>query len=197
MEACLHRCATMQDAQQPPVHCVGVVLAGGRSQRMGRDKALLEYRGVSLLAHQVGMLSAVCEQVVVSGDYPGFDCVPDADSGTGPLAGQLAAAYRFQNSPLLFLAIDMPAMTPGALQLLRAQGAPCHYAGQPLPCYLPDAARLRTAIEAIRADAGKPSVQALHAALGSRELAVTDAALFENLNTPLQWQCFLAAQDRL
>ena len=179
----------MQDAQDHK-HCVGVVLAGGRSRRMGHDKALLEYGGASLLQHQFDCLAQACARVVVSGDYPGFDCVPDTHPDGGPLAGMHAAAKRFPASALLFLAIDTPAMTPQALRQLRAQGVPCHYHAQPLPCHLPDAVRLADAIEAIWAGGGKPSVQALHSVLASRVLPVTDAALFENLNTPAQWRAF-------
>lgn len=190
MGDCLRRAAAMQDAQDLNPRCIGVVLAGGRSRRMGRDKALLEYGGTTLLRHQVDCLSKVCSQVVVSGEYPGFDCVPDTRHDGGPLAGMHAAATRFPGSALLFLAIDMPAMTPQALRRLRQPGAPRHYRGQPLPCHMPDAVRLAEAIEAIWAGGGKPSVQALHRVLASQALPVADAALFENLNTPAQWQAF-------
>ena len=179
----------MQDAQDHK-HCVGIVLAGGRSRRMGRDKALLECGGISLLRHQVDCLTQACAQVAVSGDYPGFDCVPDIHPDGGPLAGMHAAAKRFPGNALLFLAIDTPAMTPQALRQLQTQGVPCHYHAQPLPCHLPDAVRLADVIEAIWAAGGKPSVQALHRELASRVLPVADSALFENLNTPAQWQAF-------
>src|SRR5450432_4111174 len=47
---------------------VGFVVAGGRSLRMGRDKALLEWRGGTLLDHAIGRLRAVCGEVrVLSG----------------------------------------------------------------------------------------------------------------------------------
>ena len=55
---------------------VGVVLAGGRSSRMGRDKAMLTWHGDTLLAHmqQCLRLSGVT-RVVVSGAYPHCDAV--------------------------------------------------------------------------------------------------------------------------
>lgn len=192
MGACLRRAAVMQDAQDHNPDCIGVVLAGGRSRRMGRDKALLECGGITLLRHQVDCLAQVCAHVVVSGEYPGFDCVPDARRDGGPLSGMHAAATRFPGGALLFLAIDMPAMTPQALRRLRLSGAPSHYRAQPLPCHMPDAMRLADAIGTLWAGGGKPSVQALHRVLASQVLPVADAALFENLNTPAQWQAFRA-----
>ena len=69
-----------------PTPWVGVVLAGGRSSRMGRDKARLAWRDQSLLAHACATLQAAgaCK-VVVSGDYPEYAGIPDAVPALGPM----------------------------------------------------------------------------------------------------------------
>ena len=74
------------------------ILAGGQSRRMGRDKALLNWRGQPLLAHMVATARAAgAAEVVISGDpaqYAAFGpCVPDQWPGCGPLGG-IASVLR-------------------------------------------------------------------------------------------------------
>ena len=95
-----------------------VILAGGKSSRMGRDKAWLEVGGQSLLARQIQIVREVgaCE-VFVSGragvDYSEFGCrvLQDRLVGVGPLAGIESALSQTTHSLLLVLAVDMPRMT--------------------------------------------------------------------------------------
>lgn len=101
------------------------VLAGGRSRRMGRDKAFLTVSGERLIDRQVRLLRALSPaELVISGragvDY-GFTDVPvvhDARAECGPLAG-LEAIFAATRAPrVLVLAVDMPAMTAEFLQTL-------------------------------------------------------------------------------
>ncbi|UUS13945.1 NTP transferase domain-containing protein [Stenotrophomonas sp. CD2] len=63
----------------------GIVLAGGLSSRMGRDKALLPWKGRTLLEHMRGLLlQAGAGRVWVSGDYPAFGGIPDQVARCGP-----------------------------------------------------------------------------------------------------------------
>ncbi len=83
----------------PPDGLAGVILAGGRSSRMGGDKALLAVTGASLLARtlaalrpQVGPLVLSCGDDAVCRAVPELPAVTDAVPGfAGPLAGILAA----------------------------------------------------------------------------------------------------------
>jgi molybdopterin-guanine dinucleotide biosynthesis protein A len=110
--------------------CIGVVLAGGRSSRMGRDKATLEIGGEPLLARVVGRLSEALPAVVVIGPAhlhdlaPGIPIIPDAYLGAGPLGG-LVTALRAVPAPRVFLAgCDMPFVAPRlvrAMTLLAAE----------------------------------------------------------------------------
>jgi molybdopterin-guanine dinucleotide biosynthesis protein A len=105
---------------------VGVVLAGGSSRRMGRDKARLEIPGGSLPAMAAERLAAVCAEVAVAdrgrGVLPGFPSLPDGP-GRGPAAGILGAASAYPARPLLVLACDLPRV-PAALlaELARSEG---------------------------------------------------------------------------
>ncbi len=92
----------------------GVILAGGKSLRMGRDKALLALHGQSLLERAAAELSSMTDEIIISANDPapyqslGFPVIPDAYHSQGPLAG-LHAAMAFTTRPLvLVLACDLP-----------------------------------------------------------------------------------------
>ncbi len=106
---------------------VGVVLAGGRSRRMGRDKARLEVGGEPLAAGAARRLAAHASPVVIAdggaNKVPGRTSVPDGP-GAGPLAGILGAATAFPGRDLLVLACDLPGV-PAALLARLADPAPC------------------------------------------------------------------------
>lgn len=91
----------------------GVVLAGGMSSRMGRDKALIEVDGLTLLEHAVQRLRPHAREVLVIGDpakyghlYP--HVVPDDVPGQGPLGGIVTALRRARYVRALVTACDMP-----------------------------------------------------------------------------------------
>ncbi len=158
---------------------------------MGRDKALLQFADATLLRHQVDTLAQVCGRVVVSGDYAGYDCLRDIRPGMGPLSGMHAVASGFEKHALLFLPVDMPAMAARGLLKLLADGGPCHFERQPLPCLFPDAPALAAAIEHIWHCQGEGSaVHTLHRTMASRGLDFPEAAAFENINTPEHWKRF-------
>ncbi|MEJ5243135.1 MAG: molybdenum cofactor guanylyltransferase [Desulfomicrobiaceae bacterium] len=107
----------------------GLVLAGGLSSRLGRDKALLPFHGVPLVERAVALLSRVCPRVAVSSRrmLPGLPILLDATERVGPLGGVLTALEAWQR-PVLVLACDMPRMEEAALvRLLAARRArPAH-----------------------------------------------------------------------
>lgn len=105
-----------------------VILAGGASRRMGRDKAWVEWQGESLLAAAVGKFRQLgVAEVFISGragvDYSGFDCavLTDPEPGLGPLGGIERALLAATHPLLLVLAVDLPRMAPAFLQTLVGQ----------------------------------------------------------------------------
>ena len=98
-----------------PQEVVGLVLAGGASRRMGRDKATLELDGESLAMGAARRLHQVCPQVLVADAGRGLlpaavaTAIPDGP-GAGPAAGILGAAAARPGDALLVLACDLPAV---------------------------------------------------------------------------------------
>jgi molybdopterin-guanine dinucleotide biosynthesis protein A len=102
---------------------VGIVLAGGASLRMGRDKALLVLppSAETLAAAAARRLAAVCAEVLIAdrgrAAVPGLPSLPDGP-GRGPAAGLLGAAAARPGRPLLVLACDLPAVPVALLASL-------------------------------------------------------------------------------
>jgi molybdopterin-guanine dinucleotide biosynthesis protein A len=109
---------------------VGFVVAGGESRRMGRDKALLPWRGTDLLDHAVARLRAVTADVrILCGPGTrylerGLHVEPDLVAGAGPLGGVLTGLTAASGRPGLFLAVDLPHVPVALLARLveRAEG---------------------------------------------------------------------------
>ncbi len=107
----------------------GLVLAGGASRRMGRDKALLRLPGgESLLERQIWALRETgAARVLISTrkgrDYGAVaaDLVFDPEVDAGPLAGIAAGLRAAREGLVLVLAVDMPRVDPGHLQELLRQ----------------------------------------------------------------------------
>lgn len=114
-----------------PLH--GLVLAGGRSSRMGRDKAALEYAGRSQLGRAFALLDPLVSRCFVSvrADQQHdplrarFPQIVDAAPGVeGPAAGILSALRAHPQSAWLVLACDLPFLDAGTLQHLIARRDP-------------------------------------------------------------------------
>jgi len=111
---------------EPETGFDAVLLAGGRSMRMGRDKALLPHPGSGhpLVLHQLKTLRAagateVFLAVRAGTDYPSVpaDVRRLHDDGTrGPIAGIAAALAVCTRPRLLVLAVDLPGVTPALLR---------------------------------------------------------------------------------
>lgn len=96
----------------------GFVLAGGRSTRMGQDKALLPLNGVPLIQRAVRKLRKLTSQVCILGSRPELSpfapLVPDLRERCGPLGGMEAALSHTSCDWSLVLPVDMPFL-PAAL----------------------------------------------------------------------------------
>ena len=92
----------------------GIILAGGNSTRMGRNKALLEIDGLPIVERAAGVLSNVCSEIIIAGGNMDFtDCriyrhVPDIYPGCGPLSGIHAGLTAACNYYCFVCACDMP-----------------------------------------------------------------------------------------
>ncbi len=171
-----------------------VLMAGGRSSRFGRDKALVEIEGVPLWRRQLSLLRALePERLFVSGVRPGWgvEMVEDAEPRCGPFSGFVAALRRCEETHLLMLAVDLPKMSVGYLQALldRGRGVVPMRSGlfEPLVAVYPRA-MLPAAERWLRA--GDESFQvflrdaARNAVIDAVKVDLEDAHLFTNMNRP-------------
>jgi molybdenum cofactor guanylyltransferase len=98
------------------------ILSGGKSSRMGRDKAFLVFEGRTLLARALDLARSVSSDVRIVGARAKFGefapVVEDIFAGCGPLGG-IHAALRSSSADLnLIVAVDMPFLTPDLLRYL-------------------------------------------------------------------------------
>jgi molybdenum cofactor guanylyltransferase len=98
------------------------ILAGGKSTRMGRDKAFVEFQGQMLLARALEVTRSVTNDVRIVGDAAKFAAfapvVEDVFPNCGPLGG-IHTALRASTAELnLMLAVDVPFVSPELLQFL-------------------------------------------------------------------------------
>ncbi len=118
-----------------PPEISGFVLAGGRSSRLGCDKALLpwppnafaEGNTQTFLGHTIARLQCVCSTVSICANrddlpFPGA-IIPDSSSGSGPLGGIVAALEHSSTDWNLMLAVDLPFLPVEVLQALAARAS--------------------------------------------------------------------------
>lgn len=177
------------------------ILAGGKSTRMGTDKAFVMLEGRTLLARMLELARSVCADVKIVGDPAKFAAfapvVEDVFPGCGPLGGIHAALRSSQTELNLMLAVDMPFVSAAFLAFLvtRSRDSDAmvtlvHTSDglQPLcAVYLRDFAdsaekALRAGLYKIDALFEKAQMQVI--AKEELQVAGFSAELFRNLNTP-------------
>jgi molybdopterin-guanine dinucleotide biosynthesis protein A len=104
----------------------GVILAGGLSNRIGKDKALLEFRGVSLILNAVSILKSLCIKVVISAKKPdyqftGCEIWPDESDIQAPMIGIYTCLKRIHEPWMMVLSCDMPFIDPRLFDHLASQ----------------------------------------------------------------------------
>ena len=205
----------MADAEETgfaPIETAGVVLAGGRSTRMGFDKALAPLAGRPLVAHVAARLAPQVDALFLNAnrDATRFaelrcaivaDAAPNADGG--PLAGVASALRHAQSLGAQWLATapcDAPFLP---LDLVARLAAAAGESGAPLavvatasglePMFALWSTALADEVAAALA-AGDGGPRRLMARLGAAQALFADADAFANLNTPEE---FAAAAARL
>lgn len=114
--------------QQAVAPLYGLVLAGGKSVRMGADKGLINYHGQPQRDHAAQLLTGFCEKVFLSvrpdqtGDLDSpFPAISDTFLGLGPLGAILSAFREHPDAAWLVIACDLPMLNAETLQLLTEQ----------------------------------------------------------------------------
>jgi FdhD protein len=102
----------------------GVILAGGESSRMGRNKALLEVNGSPIIAHTYRTLAGLFHEVIIvtntPQDFEFIPCrkVPDIHPGIGSIAGLHSALAHSKTGLTFVIACDMPFSDPDIIRHL-------------------------------------------------------------------------------
>jgi molybdopterin-guanine dinucleotide biosynthesis protein A len=100
----------------------GFVLAGGKSTRMGQDKAAVTLNGLTLLQHALAALREVCGDVAILGKQELYGALgqvyEDIFPGCGPLGGIHAALSNSKTQFNLIIAVDTPFLAPKFLSYL-------------------------------------------------------------------------------
>jgi molybdopterin-guanine dinucleotide biosynthesis protein A len=172
----------------------GWVLVGGRSRRMGTNKALIGIHGQPLFRRVAGEIGKICGTVSLVGDPTtygglGLRVIPDRFPGLGPLAGIEAALNATNVEWNLLIACDMPSLEGSTLEglFVGAEGD-----DGAVPSYGDGRIEQLSAVFRVRCHAAIPAAleegvlkvgEAL-ARLKLRHVPVSNPNSFANLNTP-------------
>ena len=187
------------------------VQAGGKSSRMGQDKAFLQMGGCTLLAHALQLAEAATGSVRIVGSAAKFagpvPVVEDLYPGQGPLAGIHAALTASLTDLNLIIAVDMPFLQPVFLNYLleQARGSAAEVVvprttggWQPL-CAVYRREFAAVAEQSLRA--GRNKIDSVFAEVPTRVIEPEELEqngftedMFRNLNTEQDWQ---AAKQKL
>lgn len=178
------------------------ILAGGKSTRMGTDKAFVEYQGRTLLSRVLELANSVTTEVRIVGSREKFAAfavvVEDVFCDCGPLGGIHAALRSTQTELNLMLAVDTPFISSGLLEYLISQArlatdalavVPEGSEGRQPLCAVYRREFADAAEVALRA--GRNRIDRLFGQVRTRVIDQTEleaagfsCALFRNLNTP-------------
>ncbi len=102
----------------------GVVLAGGKSVRMGQDKSTMQWHGVEQKYYIAGLLKPLCAETFISyreepqEDNSGYTQVVDTYTGAGPYGAILSAFQKEPGAAWLVVACDLPLLDEATLEYL-------------------------------------------------------------------------------
>ncbi|HYI92101.1 MAG TPA: molybdenum cofactor guanylyltransferase [Bryobacteraceae bacterium] len=181
----------------------GYVLVGGRSSRMGTDKALIIYHGQTLAGHIASELSTIAGTVSLVGDpgrYAGlgYTVVRDEYPGAGPTGGLVTALRASRTRWNLVAACDLPEVSAAFFGLLLNRIRSLDVRAV-IPV-TPDGRR-QVLCAAYRSDAcavlgrafesGETKLQAAISQLDADYWRIESDKLSVNLNTPEDWNVFM------
>lgn len=173
----------------------GLVLAGGQSSRMGRDKGLLNTSsGQTLIERASSLLLTIgAQKIMVSSHNPQIkERLTDHFANRGPVSGIHAALLQDLEFPLVVLPVDMPLMRADTLLALVEHGfssdISCCYKDQCLPLFIRNPQNALGSANKLLSGDGNVSVWRFLNAIGAEEIETSETQCFKNSNTPEQWE---------
>ncbi len=101
----------------------GIILAGGKSTRMGCDKVLLEMDKKTLLERAIELVEPLCQSVLISSNNPvhekfGLEIIPDEIKNCGPMGGIYTCLKKSKTDWNFVISVDSAFVEPGFVQFL-------------------------------------------------------------------------------
>jgi len=177
-------------------NCLGIVLAGGESSRMGRDKATLMRNNENMHSFSRSLLQSIgINKVVIStNERQSISGTTDKIANAGPLGGIYSVLQQYCPKSALILPVDLPLMTKETLEQLKTigelSGKACCFKEAFLPLFLPNNAQAELFFaQAFRNFSGKgPSIRALLNKVPHEMLTPKNRKTLFNSNTPQDWE---------
>lgn len=178
---------------------MGVVLAGGKSSRMGSDKAALYWQDKTFLQHAIRTLQETSVvDVIVSGRDQENGVIDDIQN-MGPFGGIRTVMNRQaygRYSGFLFIPVDMPLLTASSLNRLIETGVnqhqPSYYQNSYLPLFLPNAKPVLDYLNSVNAK-NNLSIKGLLAEFDTAVVSTEETVFLTNINNRSDWTRFKAA----
>ena len=91
----------------------GIILAGGKSSRMGQDKGLMTFHGVPMITYSINTLQPFCKNIIISSNNPeysrfGYPVISDVHLNCGPLSGLHASLSYSETEWNAVISCDVP-----------------------------------------------------------------------------------------
>lgn len=171
----------------------GAVLAGGKSSRMGSDKALLTLDNQTLLEKaKDSLFAAGAQSVVICRDNNEPNCKADIHSDCGPLGGIHTAIYYKPDLPIVIIPVDLPNLGPAEISDLVSTGVReksiCHYSGQYIPIFVWDPREIIKDLEESLETKKDLSLYRFFSHRQKIEIPLSREDILFNANTPEDWE---------
>lgn len=121
----------------PKENITGIVLAGGKSSRMGKDKGMIPFHGSTFIERIIKTVAPFVSELIISANDPGYaelgysqirDLVPEK----GPLGGIISAGGSCRTKYMLVVSCDLPMLQPGVISSIINQAGQGYEAIVPL-----------------------------------------------------------------
>ncbi|OUS70036.1 hypothetical protein B5G52_15810 [Pseudoalteromonas sp. A601] len=179
---------------------IGMILAGGKSSRMGQDKANLPWYQHTLLQHMQQRLHAsLCKHVLISRNHS--QGIHDRFFNKGPLGGIDAVLQQLPEHCLLTVTpVDMPLLDSASLIRLQTYSAntlhSVSYSHSFLPCVIVVTESLKQYVEEQLTHGADYSIKSMLAFANAESISHPEPHKLCNTNTPQQWHDVINAQSQ-
>lgn len=174
----------------------GIILAGGKSSRMGQEKGLVKHNGIPFIEHIIRSIAVITDQIIIITNHTayqkyGYPCIPDTFSNCGPIGGIYTGLSKSSTVNNLVLSCDVPFITSFVLENLIHK----HTKSFDITCYennpliaIYDRSITNVLLQHI--EEKKLRLQQLLASLKMQTLEVTKQILplLKNINSPEQYK---------